>query len=149
MFSFLYNIRKNRTIVTCTCTLRKTQYLHIDNFLHYFSLLEMHWNYTVVDPAGESERVSLLPVFDRLDLICLQFPPGIFGIRPCNCLLKCMFCAGTTGIYSDLGKFWHFSTPTCIIDNISVAPPLDLKTFDKWRIIFENALFLRNSKIGS
>ena len=88
MFSILHNIRKNRTIVTCTCTLRKTQYLHIDNFLHYFSLLEMHWNYTVVDPAGESERVSLLPVFDRLDLICLQFPPGISGIRPCNCLLK-------------------------------------------------------------
>lgn len=40
MFNLLHNMRKNRTIVRCTCDLRKKQSLHIDNFLRYFSCLK-------------------------------------------------------------------------------------------------------------
>lgn len=70
-------------------------------------LLEIHWNYTGADPAGESGRekkhtkfsiftihlhatklsdVSLLPW--KIGPKMFRLPTWNFGIRPCNCVFK-------------------------------------------------------------
>ena len=105
MFNLLHNMRKNRTIVHVPW---ERESLHIENSLRYFSA----WNTLKLHRGGTSRRewerkkntkfsiftihlhatklsdVFLLPSFERLDLKCLDFLPGISGSAPATVCLK-------------------------------------------------------------